>query len=78
MANTPHGTYSATVRICLHVGGKMLNVAQVGPASLILREKFESPPADARLEIIVDGRRQEYRIYLHEGISNQREEVAFL
>ena len=56
----------------------MLNVAQVGPASLILREKFESPPADARLEIIVDGRRQEYRIYLHEGISNQREEVAFL
>ncbi|WP_254512547.1 hypothetical protein [Anatilimnocola floriformis] len=70
--------YSANVEIRLEVEGVILDVAQVGRDSLILREPYESPiTAGARVVITVDGREHIHPIFLHQGISKDSREVNF-
>jgi hypothetical protein len=61
--------HSAKVEIRLRVQGMLLNVAQVGEESLILREPCELPPCYGLIEIVVDGHLDRYPVYLHAGIT---------
>jgi hypothetical protein len=61
--------HSAKVEIRLRVQGMVLNVAQVGEESLILRDQCELPPCYGLIEIVVDGHLDRYPIYLHAGIT---------
>jgi hypothetical protein len=71
--------HSATVDIRLEIDGVVLEVAQVGRESLILREPYESPPTgDARVVITVDGREHAHPIILHQGISKDSRLVNFI
>jgi len=79
MITTDQKGHSASVEICLRVGGKSLSVAQVQEFSLILRDKCDIP-AGTRAEVVinVDGEDSVYPILLHRGISSQSELVEFL
>ena len=56
--------YSARVDLKLHVDGQVLDVAQTGRRSLILREQHAVAGRSAELVITVDGNRSSYPIVL--------------
>jgi hypothetical protein len=60
--------YSSSVAIHLEIDGQRLDVAQIGPDSLILRSPTEiAPSTSATLVINIDGRIERDEIVLHEG-----------
>jgi hypothetical protein len=70
--------YSAKVEIRLEVEGVVLEVAQVGRDSLVLRDSHESgPTGDARVVITVDGREHIHPVFLHQGIRKDSLQVNF-
>jgi len=70
--------YSARVRLGLRVDGNQLDVAQVGPDSLILREpRAIAPSTVAKLIIEVDDKVEETSIMLAEGASGNDARVKY-
>jgi hypothetical protein len=70
--------YSARVELYLDVGDKRLRVAQVGPASLILRDPCTLPPGTPGTIVInVDGTLKEHAVVLHNGAIASRDRVEF-
>ncbi len=61
--------YSADIRIDLNVNGFVLNVAQLGPDFLTVRDVVEHPPSEAEIVMSVDGNVRRWKVYLPEGIS---------
>src|SRR5687767_10019884 len=68
--------YSATVRARLAVRGHDLDVAQLGPGYLILRDLIDSPATDAVLTLQVDGQQSVYHLWLPNGLSLGQPKVA--
>jgi hypothetical protein len=68
MAIIQQDRYSSDVRIRLHIGEHILRVAQVGPASLLLRDLLDWPPGSGTLEVVVDGESQSRTIMLPQGL----------
>ncbi|HEV8062826.1 MAG TPA: hypothetical protein VGP68_23305 [Gemmataceae bacterium] len=60
--------HSAVVRIQLTVNGHVLNVAQLGPDFLVLRNPIEHPPANAEVFVSIDGNEKRWPVYLADGI----------
>lgn len=70
--------YSARVRLGLRVDGTRLDVAQVGPDSLILREpRVIAPSTVADLIIEVDDKVEETSVVLAEGASGVEARVKY-
>jgi hypothetical protein len=70
--------YSAQVDLYLHVDGKRLRLAQVGPQFLILRDQCIIPAgALAKIVIGVDGKEEEHDVVLHKGAVAGVEKVEF-
>jgi hypothetical protein len=54
------------------VNGKVLEIAQLGPEFLVLRESADHPPCDAEIAMSIDGHESRWTVYLHEGIQAGR------
>ena len=67
--------YSAEVRLHLEVAGRILELAQIGPDSVILRTTAEIHPCEAEVVMRVDGRQRRWPVYLPDGISSQAKRV---
>jgi hypothetical protein len=61
--------HSADVRIQLNVNGFALNVAQLGPDFITVRDALEHPPAEGEIVMSVDGKVRRWNVFLPEGIS---------
>ena len=68
--------HSAEVRILLHVNGRVLSVAQLGPQFLILRDARDHPPCDAEIALLIDGHKKQWTVHLPEGIQIGRRKTA--
>lgn len=51
--------YSAAVRAELHIGGMVLDLAEIGPDHCILRTPADVPAGQGRILVVVDGETQE-------------------
>ena len=71
--------YSARVEAHLQLNGTRLRIAQIGPASFILRESDEiAPGTTARIVIKVDDRQEERDVVLHRGATIDAREVEYI
>ncbi len=52
----------------LFVNGQVLQLAQLGPEFLVLREPADHPPCDAEIAMSIDGHESRWTVHLHEGI----------
>jgi hypothetical protein len=68
MSGIPQKSHSAEVRMQLHLGGRTLAIAQLGPEFLILKEPIEHPPTDAEITLWIDGRVRRWHVRLQAGI----------
>ena len=71
-ADSKNAGYSADVRIQLNVNGFVLNVAQLGPDFLTVRNATEHPPAEAEIVMSIDGEVSRWNVFLPDGISPDR------
>lgn len=60
--------HSADVRMTLRVNGKLLDIAQMGPDFLILRQTVSHPPSDAEVTLVVDGHEERWNVRLPDGL----------
>ena len=61
--------HSADVRMQLFVNGRVLKIAQLGPRFLMLDQPIEHPPAEAEIQMSIDGKEERWRVRLPDGIS---------
>ena len=69
--------YSATVTAELHVGGRVFELAQVGPDHCILRSPQEIAAEQAEIVVTVDGHVQRRSVELIQPISSETTLVRF-
>ena len=70
MDHSPTGTaYSANVRLELHVGDRILELAEIAPGSVYLRKPVTLPPGEAEVVMYVDGHRSVWQVVLPDGLS---------
>ncbi len=70
MDHSPVGTgYSANVRLELHVGQQIFELAEVAPESVFLRKPVTLPPSEAEVVMYVDGQRSVWQVELPDGLS---------
>ncbi len=65
-ANVAH---SADVRMHLRLNGHVLPIAQLGRDFLILKTPIDHPPADAEIDLTIDGVEDRWRVYLIDGLA---------
>ena len=59
----------------LYVNDRSLNVAQMGPRFLILRELIDLPPGPADVSLSIDGKVDRWSVWLPDGISANQSTV---
>lgn len=69
---------STQVRLQLIVSGRTLELAQIGPGSIILAEPAELTPAAAEIVMYVDDFERRWEVYLPDGASAQSRRVRTL
>ena len=58
----------------LRLNGHVLPIAQLGPDFLILKNPVDHPPADAEIEMSIDGHERRWAVRLVDGLTaGQRE-----
>jgi hypothetical protein len=62
-------TYSARVRMELHLNGSVLNISHLGPDYLILSQPVDHPPAQAEIVMSIDGKQSRWEVGLPAGVS---------
>ena len=70
--------HSADVRMSLAVNGQSLRIAQLGPHFLILSDSVDHPPADAEIQMSVDGHESRWSVFLADGISQSKSRVVIV
>lgn len=68
--------HSAQVSISLHLPGRVLPIAQLGPDFLSLREPADFGPCMGEIVFIVDGNAQQWRVLLPAGSKAGQDRVA--
>lgn len=68
-ALSPATGHSTNVRLQLIAGGRILELGQIGPESVILEETAELPPCEAQVVMYVDSFERRWQVYLPDGIS---------
>lgn len=66
MASVGH---SADIRIELNINGFVLNVAQLGPDFITLRDAPDHPPAEGEIVMSIDGKVRRWTVFLPDGIA---------
>ena len=66
-SKSENGTWSAEVELSLHVEGRTIPVAKVGPRLITLVEPTELPATKARLSIVIDGEKTIREVQLSPG-----------
>lgn len=61
--------YSATVDLKLIVGERTLELGQIGPGMICLREPFNLPCCEATVVMTVEGRERHWPVFLPDGLS---------
>ncbi len=69
--------HSATVKLTLRLGDRLLDVAQVARDFLILREPATSTATEGTLLMSIDGRVTETPIILPRGLEAQAGRIAY-
>jgi hypothetical protein len=67
--------YSAYVRLHLLVGDRSLELGQISPENVILRDMIEIPPGPAEVVMHVDDFERRWQVYLPDGITANSREV---
>ena len=76
MNSVPASTgYSAYVRLHLLVGDRSLELGQIAPERVFLRESIEVPPGPAEVVMHVDDFERRWQVYLPDGIAANSREV---
>jgi len=76
MNSLPASTgYSAQVRLHLVIGSRILELGQIGPDRIVVREPADLPPGPAEVVMHVDSFERRWQVYLPDGISPQSREV---
>lgn len=60
--------YSADVRMHLHVNGHTFTIGQLGPDFIFLDDPTDHPPAQAEIEMSIDGRVRRWPVQLPDGL----------
>jgi hypothetical protein len=60
--------FSADVRMHLRVNGQVFSIGQLGPDFMILDNPADHPPAEAEIELSIDGRVQRWLVQLPDGV----------
>ncbi|MGQ0636166.1 MAG: hypothetical protein ACT4QC_16255 [Planctomycetaceae bacterium] len=63
--------YSATVKLDLEVGDRLISLHQIGPGTIWLREPIDLPPCDAIVVMHIDDHEQRWPVYLPDGLSRE-------
>ena len=61
--------HSADVRMHLRLNGHVLPIAQLGLDFLVLETPFDHPPADAEIDMSIDGHESRWPVYLTNGLA---------
>jgi len=67
--NPQSRSYSADVRLELHLAGHILPIAQLGPDFFTLRTPIDHPPGAAEISMSIDGHVSRWAVRLVDGIS---------
>ncbi|MBI3408166.1 MAG: hypothetical protein HY040_07405 [Planctomycetes bacterium] len=67
-ANKSAHAHSAIVSMELHVNGRVLPIAQLGPNFLVLENPIDYPPTDAEITMSIDGHEDRWPVQLVDGI----------
>ena len=78
MAHQNPTGYSATVRIWLYYGEKMIPLSHASSTFVIAKAPEDLPAGDAEIVFTVDGERYERRVQLVDGMSVKRREAMVL
>lgn len=62
-------SYSATVRLELHVGDQIFDLHEIGPESISPRKPVSLDPTEAEVVMYIDGRRRSWQVELPDGLS---------
>jgi hypothetical protein len=74
-SHPPSTGYSAQVRLQMVVGNRTLELGQIGPEGVVVREPVELPPGQGEVVMHVDDFERRWQVYLPDGISSKSREV---
>jgi len=57
----------------LHLNGRILPIAQLGPDFLVLTNPVDHPPAEAEIAMSIDGQESRWPVRLTDGLSAARQ-----
>jgi hypothetical protein len=69
--------YSAPADLKLHVGGRTLSVAKVGPERIVLSQPMQVPAGEAELEITIGGKTKRQSIVIDTSGASVRGEISY-
>lgn len=72
----PATGHSAQVQLQLQIGERTLELAQIGPADIVLMQPIQLPPCNGEVVMHVDGEERRWRVHLPLGASIQSPIVA--
>lgn len=73
-----NATFSADVKLHLHVSGRTINLGQLGPGFAILRDSSQSIDAtEGEIETIVDGKVSRWPVHITSPITNESKRFTF-
>jgi hypothetical protein len=64
-----NGNHSAEVHMHLRLDGHILPIAQLGRDFLILTTPIDHPPADAEIDMSIDGVKRRWLVRLTDGLA---------
>jgi hypothetical protein len=71
-------SYSATIRLELHVDDKVFSLRQTGPDFIDVRQPVEMVPCEADVVVWIDGSEYRRRVSLVDGMSPSCERIKIL
>ncbi len=74
-ASTGRRTCSTVVELHLEVGGRVVDLAQIGPDDVIANDPIDLPPGPAEVVMHVDGQQRRWHVMLVEGMSKENRVV---
>jgi hypothetical protein len=69
MATSSSSGYSADVQLWLETAGLIVELTQVGPDSIVVRQPITLPSSEADVVMQIDGHERRWRVLLPNGLS---------
>ena len=71
------GTFSADVKLHLFVGGRQVELGQLGPGFALLRDAQDISATDGELETVIDGKSTRWKVRITSPITNASRRFSF-